>query len=320
MSRPRSTGVAVDTDSTWCAWTTESGSVQVLNLLDDALDEIIDAGPGNTVHAGAGTGRFLIQDGRTLRAWSPETGAEEKGTVDLDALLLEYPHDGSTAIVAATETSLDLLSGPGPGWSHRLQAPPLVLAWQRRRHGILCVLSDGSVHKVDPSTGRATTSHLVAEDELLLSCYDEVLGGVWTVSASAPKEARFHRLETDPPKRIYRKELAVAPESIGTSHSGEWLIVQAPGTRPTLLFNVNSDRDFDIPGELASRGAPCVFSYDNRLVSVEEDVIETLLVPARADVRSRDGSLDIDAFWSAPPRMHRAARGTKRSATVRKGG
>lgn len=320
MSRPRSARVAVDTDSTWCAWITGSGSTLVLNLLDDDLDEIIDAGPGDAVHAGAGTGRFLIQDGRTLRAWSPRTGTEEKGTVDLDALLLEYPHDGGTAVVAATKTSLDLLSGPGPRWSHRLQAPPLVLAWQRRRHGILCVMSDGSVHKVDPSTGVATASHLVAEEELLLSCYDEVLGGVWTVSASAPKEARFHRLETDPPKRIYRKELGVAPASIGASHSGEWLIVQATGPRPTLLFNVNNDRAFDIPGELASRGASCVFSYDNRLVSVEEDVIETLLVPARADVRSRDGSLDIDAFWSAPPRMHRAARGTKRSSIARKGG
>lgn len=320
MSRPWSAGVAVDTDSTWCAWTTASGRVQALNLWNDGGDEIVDTGRGNTVHAGSGTGRFLVQDGRTLRAWSPGAGTEDKGTVDLGALLLEHPSGGDTAIVAATETSLEPIDGPGPRWFHRLQAPPLVLAWQRRRHGILCVLSDGSVHKVDPNTGQATTSRLAVEGEPLLACYDEILGGVWTVFANAPRVVHFDRLETDPPTRIYRKELPVAPESIGTSHSGEWLIVQAPRTRPTLLFNVNSDRGFDVPGELASRGAPCVFSYDNRLISVEEDVFETLLVPARADVRSRDGSLDIDAFWSAPPRMHRAARDAKRPATTQRGG
>lgn len=320
MNRSRPAGVAVDTDSTWCAWTTASGSVQALNLLHDGGDEIVDAGRGNAVHAGSGTGRFLIQEGRTLRAWSPGSGAQEKGTVDPDTLLLEYPSDGGTVIVAATETSLEPIEGPGPRWSHRLQAPPLVLAWQRRRRQILCVLSDGSVHKVDPNTGRATTSRLAVAEELLLACYDEILGGVWSVSANAPRVVHFDRSETDPPTRIYRKELPVAPESIGTSHSGEWLIVRTPRTRPTLLFNVNSDRGFDVPGELASRGAPCVFSYDNRLISVEEDVFETLLVPARADVRSRDGSLDIDAFWSAPPRMHRAARGAKRPATAQREG
>lgn len=313
-----STRVAVDTDSTWCAWATDSGSIQVLELLNDDLGEIIDVGRGEAVHAGHGTGRFLIQRDRNLRAWSPEGKVEEKGTVDPQALLVEYPIEGGTAIAVATQTSLDLFGAPRPLPTQRLQAPPLLLALQQRRRGLLCVLADGTVHKVDPSTGETTTFRLESEDHLILACYDEVLGGVWTVSQSAPTVVCLHRVETDPPVRVYRKNTGVAPNSIRASHSGEWLILGFAQARSTLLFNVNSDRGFDVPGELASRGAPCVFSYDNRLVSVEENVAETFQVPARADVRSRGGSLDIDAFWSAPPKMHRATRETKKPEARKK--
>ncbi|WP_152448017.1 hypothetical protein [Nocardiopsis alkaliphila] len=318
MKVSRSAQVAVDVDSTWCAWTTASGSVQVLNLMNEGFEEVIDAGWGDAVHAGAGTGRFLIQEGRSLHVWSPETGSEEKGTVDPGALLLEYPRDDGTAIAAATKTSLELFEGAKTLFSQPLQAPPLLLAWQRRRRNVLCLLTDGTTHKVDPRTGRITTFRIASDKELFVSCYDEVLGGIWSVSTDSPDVACFDRLETDPPTRIYRKELNVVPETIRTSHSGEWLIIRSSDTRPTLLFNVNSDRGFDAPGELASRGVPGVFSYDNRLVSVEGDVFETLPVPARADVRSRDGHLPTDAFWTAPPRMHRAALSKRKSVAAEK--
>ncbi|MFE1165823.1 hypothetical protein [Nocardiopsis sp. NPDC058789] len=310
MTGPRRAEVAADDDGTWCAWTSESGPVRALGLWGPRSGRITELGPGTSVYAGAGTGRFLLQDGATVRSWSPAQGLRDEGTAEPGALLLDAPAPGTGGgrlVVASTE-ELVLLAGAADPVSRRLSAPPLLLAWQHRRRAVLCVLSDGTVLRTDPVTGTTETANLPGAETYRLACYEEVLGGVWAVPAASPGTARFHRTETDPSDPVYRRELGVEADAIRASHSGEWLIARTPGRGPTRLVNVNSGRGFDVPGELAARGVPCVFSFDNRLISVEGDTFESLPVPARADIRSRDGSLEIDTFWSAPPQMHRAAR------------
>ncbi|MBQ1080564.1 hypothetical protein [Nocardiopsis sp. B62] len=311
MTGTRGAEVAVDDDGTWCAWTTETGRVRALGLWGSDSGRIIDLGPGTAVYAGAGTGRFLLRDGGSVRSWSPAEGSRDAGTAPPGALLLEARVPGTGGgdrVVAASSEELVLRAGDGTAVSHRLCAPPLVLAWQHRRRAVLCLLSDGTVLRADPVTGSVEASVLPGGEDLRLACYEEVLGGVWVVPADASGTVRFHRTEADPSEAVYRLDLGAAVESLRASHSGEWLIARNPGRDPTRLVNVNSGRSFDVPGELAARGAPCVFSFDNQLISVEADTFESLPVPARADIRSRDGSLDIDTFWSAPPQMHRASR------------
>ncbi|GAA0977960.1 hypothetical protein GCM10009551_015430 [Nocardiopsis tropica] len=315
-------GIAVDDDSTWCAWTTAGGLVRAMELGADRSGEIVDAGRGTAVHAGSGTGRFLVHDGEDVRSWSPDAGTRSVCSAEPGSLLLE-PGGASgheaTLVAAASESELALLSAAGTVSSQRLGAPPLVLAWQHRRRRILCVLADGTVHKLDPRTARTDTSSLSFTGNHRLACYDEVLGGVWSVPEQSPDTAHFHRTEADRPGTLYTLGLGTVPAVIRSSHSGEWLIAATPG-RPTMLTNVNSGRSFTVPGELAARGAPGVFSFDNRLVSVEGDAFEVLPVPARADVRSRDGSLPIETFWSAPPQMHRATRRPKEERPRGEGG
>lgn len=300
--------VATDNDSTWCAWITGSATVRAMSLQEGDERDIFDAGNGTAVHGGARTGRFLIQDGETLRAWEPEIGSRDVGTITPGALLLEPVGHVGTFATATARDGLVLFTGDETLLSLELGAPPLLLEWQQRRRKILCVLADGTVHRIDTVTRRSETSFLSTAGDYRLACYDEILGGVWTVPESEPGIALFHRTETDPHVRIYRMDIGLKAEAVRSSHSGEWFIARAPEQGPTRLTNVNSGRTFTVPGELAERGVPCVFSFDNQLVSVEEDTFETLPVPARADVRSRDGSLAIDTFWSAPPRMHRASR------------
>ncbi|PWV57398.1 MULTISPECIES: hypothetical protein [Nocardiopsis] len=310
MTGTRGAEVAVDDDGTWCAWTTGSGQVRALGLWGPDSGRIIDLGPGTAVYAGAGTGRFLLRDGGSVRSWSPAAGSRDEGTAPAGALLLEarVPGAGGGRVVAASSEELVLHAGDGTAVSRRLCAPPLVLAWQHRRRTVLCLLSDGTVLRADPVTGSVETSALPGGEDHRLACYEEVLGGVWVVPAHEPGTVRFHRTEADPSAAVYRLDLGAAVDSLRASHSGEWLIARNPGRAPTRLVNVNSGRSFEVPGELAARGAPCVFSFDNQLISVEGDAFESLPVPARADIRSRDGSLDIDTFWSAPPQMHRASR------------
>ncbi|MEU3017598.1 hypothetical protein ABZ635_09430 [Nocardiopsis sp. NPDC007018] len=311
MSAGHRAEVAVDDDGTWCAWTDTTGRVRAMALRGPESGRIVGLGPGASVRAGAGTGRFLLQDGDRVRSWSPAAGAREEARAAPGALLLETRGagpDGRTRLVTATSEELVLPSATGAPTVRPLDAPALLLAWQHRRRAVLCVLSDGTVLRADPATGEVTASALSGGGHHRLACYEEVLGGVWAVLEDAPRTLRFHRTETDPPEAVYRLDLEEPPEEVRASHSGEWLIARNPGRRPTRLVNVNSGRAFDVPGELAARGAPCVFSFDNRLISVEGDAVESLPVPARADIRSRDGSLDIDTFWEAPPQMHRASR------------
>ena len=301
--------LAVDGDAAWCAWTSDDGRVRALDLAGGPRGALTELGPGGRVYPAAGSGAFLVVDSGSV--FRSTRGGDRTYLYDAadDSLHLEAAPTGTGASVAATADSRSLVVGRGGSETTvATGSRPLVLAWARRRKRFLCLTADAVLTRLDPVTGETDAVRLDTGGEPVAACYDEVLGGVWTVSSAAPDEARLHRVEPRVPRLTYRIRLGTRVSDLSTSHSGEWLIARDSTAGSTFLVNVNSARAFRAPGRLTGSGAPCAFSYDNRLVAVEADSYEIVEVPARADIRSRDGSLEIATFWNSEPRMHRASR------------
>ncbi|WP_150241889.1 hypothetical protein [Nocardiopsis quinghaiensis] len=315
-TRDRSEALTGDVDCLWFAWT--AGDRAVRKARTETETPVIEREPGVTAEAVLPTLRpacFLLSEGESLRWWSAVRGYLGPPLPlpggDLRVLGLREG-DGEGPGVLAADSERLLVHGPR-GWSAALglDSAPLVLAWQSRRRRALVVTESGTVHQYDPGSGHTETVEPPSPRRYLHGAYDEILGGIWLVPADSPGTACFVRAEPWPPTPVYEVDLPAVATGLGVSHSGEWLIVYT-GDRPAAwLYNVNGARSFEAPRGMAELSWPGAFTFANHLIAVDRDTAEAVEIPARADIRAPGGELDIDVFWEARPRMHRASKANR---------
>ncbi|MGQ4268395.1 hypothetical protein [Nocardiopsis changdeensis] len=307
-------GPAADIDALWFAWAGADGVLRTARF--DTAEPLIrrTGAVCDAVVPGHGPGRFLVVHEGAVRPWAAATGEEGPPVVLPEGTdrLMEVPGGpdaGTPHLLAAAPGAL--LCHDSGGWRvlEEPDAPVIALAWQFRRHRALAFTAAGAVHGYDPASGLPEPFSPPSRDRYRTALYDEILGGVWALPEDRPDRAHFLRVEPGPPERVYDVALPAAAVGLGVSHSGEWLIVTArDGTPSAWLYNVNGARSFPAPPAMAVSAWPGAFTFDNHLVAVCDDEVQTVEIPARADVRAPGTALDIEVFWEARPRMHRASR------------
>lgn len=316
---PGTTPLAVDVDALWFVWTAADGRLRKARFDTEETD--IEREPGvwaDGVLPTLSPACFLLFEGRIARWWSaadgllgPELTFPEgfSGALDLGSrdVRRSGPH-----VLAANDRRL-LVHRDGR-WDDvaELDSEPLTLAWQARRRRALVITASGAVHQYDPGSGNVQVAPAPVPGTYSDAVYDEVLGGVWLLSAESPDTARFTRVEPWPPRPVYEVRLPAEAVGLDVSCSGEWLVVRTQGKPANWLYNINGARAFVAPRRMAEDAWPGAFTFANHLVAVNGDEVEIVEIPARADVRAPGGgALDIDVYWEAKPLMHKARKASE---------